>query len=235
MKNSPAFTAILAAVLLIGCASPGPNANDSSEPSASAPVPTSTDTMSATTSTSSGSQEGTQSMDSYENKVAEIKTTKGTITVRFFPEVAPNHVKNFIDLAASGYYNGTRFHRTIPGFMIQGGDPNTKTDNASTWGTGGSGKNIKAEFNKTHHGRGILSMARSQSPDSASSQFFITVAEAGFLDNQYTVFGEVVNGMSVADAIVTAPVRPGTDMPVDLVKIESVTVRDAKPEEKKKK
>jgi peptidyl-prolyl cis-trans isomerase B (cyclophilin B) len=170
-------------------------------------------------------------MSEYKDKVAELNTGKGKISIRFFPDVAPNHVKNFIDLSEQGFYNGTRFHRVVPGFVIQGGDPNTKSDDRRPmWGTGGSGKNLKAEFNRVHHRRGILSMARSQDPDSASSQFFIVVGDAGFLDNQYTVFGEVTAGMDVADAIVAAP-KQG-ESPVEPVKIESVTVRAATEKEK---
>lgn len=169
-------------------------------------------------------------MSEYENKVVDLKTTKGTISIRFFPQVAPNHVRNFIDLAQSGFYNGVRFHRVIPGFVIQGGDPNTRGSDSSTWGTGGSGKNLKAEFNSIHHRRGILSMARSWSPDSASSQFFIVLDDANHLDNQYTVFGEVTSGLDVVDAIVAAP-RNG-ERPTDPVTIESATVRDAKENEK---
>ncbi len=169
-------------------------------------------------------------MSHYENKVVELKTTKGTIAARFFPEVAPNHVRNFIDLAESGFYNGVRFHRVIPGFVIQGGDPNTKTADSSKWGMGGSGKNLTAEFNSIHHRKGILSMARSGHPDSASSQFFIVLDDADHLDNQYTVFGDVVSGLDVVDAIVAGP-RTG-DRPNDPVTIESATVREAKESEK---
>ena len=165
------------------------------------------------------------------DKVAEMKTSKGTIVIRFFPDVAPNHVKNFLELSRSGFYNGVKFHRVIPGFMIQGGDPNTKNPDQSLWGTGGAGKNLKAEFNKIHHKRGIVSMARSGHPDSASSQFFIVVGDSGFLDNQYTVFGEVVSGMEVADKIVSAP-KNSRDVPNEPVSIESVTIRDAKEGEK---
>lgn len=169
-------------------------------------------------------------MSYYENKVVDLNTSKGTITLRFFPQVAPNHVRNFIDLAESGFYNGTRFHRVIPNFMIQGGDPNTKTPDKGTWGMGGSGKRVNAEFNSIHHARGILSMARANDPNSASSQFFICNADAGFLDNQYTVFGQVVSGMDVVDAITAAPKNGET--PVDPVTIETATVREAKDTEK---
>jgi len=165
------------------------------------------------------------------DQVAELHTTAGEIDIRFFPDVAPNHVKNFIDLAKSGFYNGTKFHRVIPGFMIQGGDPNTKSGPPSTWGTGGSGKTIKAEFNNITHKRGIVSMARSNDPDSASSQFFIVVADSPFLDHQYTVFGEVTKGMDVADKIVNAP-RGANDRPNNPTTIEKIVVRDAKPSEK---
>jgi peptidyl-prolyl cis-trans isomerase B (cyclophilin B) len=169
--------------------------------------------------------------NNYTDKVADIKTNKGTITIRLFPEVAPNHVKNFIDLAEKGFYNGTKFHRVIPGFMIQGGDPNTISGSPSTWGTGGSGKHLKAEFNKTHHARGIVSMARAGDPDSASSQFFICVADAGYLDKQYSAFGEVTKGMDVADAIANTP-RDANDRPKSPVIVESITIRSATAAEK---
>lgn len=168
-------------------------------------------------------------MSHYENKVAELHTDAGQIDVRFFPDVAPNHVKNFIDLAEKGFYNNTKFHRVIPGFMIQGGDPNTISGSPNTWGTGGSENNVKAEFSKVPHKRGILSMARSNNPDSASSQFFIVVADSTFLDNKYTVFGEVTKGMDVADKIVGAPTRGET--PVTPVAIKSIKIRDARPDE----
>jgi cyclophilin family peptidyl-prolyl cis-trans isomerase len=169
-------------------------------------------------------------MSAYQNKVAELHTTAGEIDIRFFPDVAPNHVKNFIDLAEKGFYNGTKFHRVIPGFMIQGGDPNTVSGAPSTWGTGGSGKNVAAEFNSISHKRGIVSMARSSDPNSASSQFFIVVADSNFLDKQYTVFGQVTKGMDVADKIVNAP-RGEQDRPNNPTTIEKIVIRDAKPEE----
>jgi cyclophilin family peptidyl-prolyl cis-trans isomerase len=170
-------------------------------------------------------------MSAYQNKVAELHTSAGEIDIRFFPDVAPNHVKNFLDLAQKGFYNGTKFHRVIPGFMIQGGDPNTISGDPSTWGTGGSPSNVKAEFNSVSHKRGIVSMARSQSPDSASSQFFIVVADSPFLDNQYTVFGQVTKGMDVADKIVSAP-KGAMDRPNNPIAITSVVVRDAREDEK---
>ena len=146
-----------------------------------------------------------------------IETTLGTIEVEFFEDKAPGHVKNFKDLASKGFYDGTTFHRVIPGFMIQGGDPNTKSEDRSQHGMGGPGYTINAEFNETPHDRGILSMARSQDPNSAGSQFFIVVKGSHFLDGKYTAFGKVIKGMDVADKIVAEP-RDGRDNPN--VKIE---------------
>jgi len=150
---------------------------------------------------------------------AVIETKYGNMELKFFPDVAPNHVNNFIDLAKKGFYDGTIFHRMIPGFMIQGGDPNTKNPDRSKHGLGGPGYTVKAEFNEKPHKRGILSMARAANPDSAGSQFFICVANAPFLDRQYTVFGEVVAGMEVADIIVSQP-RDKRDNPNERVEMK---------------
>ncbi len=137
---------------------------------------------------------------------AIIKTKFGDIEIEFYPDVAPRHVENFIKLAKDGFYNGTIFHRVIPGFMIQGGDPNTKdTLKKETYGQGGPGHNVKAEFNDIPHKRGIVSMARAADPDSAGSQFFIVVEDSRFLDRKYTVFGQVRKGIGVADKIVNLP------------------------------
>jgi peptidyl-prolyl cis-trans isomerase B (cyclophilin B) len=133
---------------------------------------------------------------------AILTTRLGEITLEFLPELAPKHVENFMTLAKAGFYDGTLFHRVIPGFMVQGGDPNSKQDDKRLHGTGGSGKNVSAEFSKEPHKRGAVSMARSGHPDSASSQFFIVVEDASHLDNQYTLFGRVISGMEVVDAIV---------------------------------
>ena len=138
-------------------------------------------------------------------EIAVIETKFGKIEIQFFEDRAPGHVKNFKDLAKKGFYDGTIFHRVIPGFMIQGGDPNTKSDDRSNHGMGGPGYSIKAEFNDTPHKRGILSMARSQDPNSAGSQFYIVVKDSAFLDGKYTAFGKVLSGMTVADQIVNAP------------------------------
>lgn len=150
---------------------------------------------------------------------AIIETKFGNITLKFFPDVAPGHVKNFIDLAKKGFYDGTTFHRVIPGFMIQGGDPISRDPKARGVGTGGPGYTIKAEFNDKPHKRGTLSMARSANPDSAGSQFFICVADARFLDKQYSVFGEVESGMEVADKIVAQP-KDANDKPNDRVEMK---------------
>lgn len=150
---------------------------------------------------------------------ALIKTKFGDMEIVFFPDKAPNHVQNFIKLAKSGYYNGTIFHRVIPGFMIQGGDPNTKDPKKpETYGMGGPNEKLKAEFNNTPHRRGIVSMARTEDPNSAGSQFFIVVQDSNFLDRKYTAFGEVVKGMEVADKIVELP-RNARDLPAERVEI----------------
>ena len=154
---------------------------------------------------------------------AVIETKFGKIELKFFPEVAPNHVNNFIELAKKGFYDGTTFHRVIPGFMIQGGDPNSKNPDKSMHGMGGPGYTVKAEFNDKAHKRGILSMARAASPDSAGSQFFICVADAPFLNKQYTVFGEVVSGMDVVDKIVNQP-RDPRDNPNERVEMKVTVV-----------
>jgi peptidyl-prolyl cis-trans isomerase B (cyclophilin B) len=159
-------------------------------------------------------------------RVATIQTNKEMITFELLSDLAPEHVKNFVDLAQSGFYNGTKFHRVIPGFMIQGGDPNTKTDNKGSWGTGSGPRRLKAEFSpasKASHVRGMVSMARSNDPNSASCQFFIVQKDSTFLDNQYTIFGKVLTGMEAVDAIANGP-RDSSDRPLQDVIIEKVTV-----------
>jgi peptidyl-prolyl cis-trans isomerase B (cyclophilin B) len=148
----------------------------------------------------------------------------GEIVLKFYPDVAPNHVKNFLDLAGKKFYDGTTFHRVIPGFMIQGGDPNSKNPDRASHGMGGPGHRLKAEFNSKPHRRGVLSMARANDPDSAGSQFFICVADSNFLDWQYTAFGEVVSGMEVADRIVSVK-RDGRDNPLERIEM-TVTVAE---------
>jgi cyclophilin family peptidyl-prolyl cis-trans isomerase len=146
--------------------------------------------------------------------------------MEFFPNVAPIHVSNFEKLAESGFYNGTIFHRIVKGFVIQGGDPNTKNStDVAAWGTGDPGYKIEAEFSNIPHNRGIVSMARSSDPDSAGSQFFIVLNDSRFLDNQYTVFGRVVNGMDVVDKIAALPTTQN-DQPLDPseAKINSIKI-----------
>ena len=145
-------------------------------------------------------------------EVAVITTKFGKMVLKFRPDKAPKHVANFKALANTGFYDKTIFHRVIPGFMIQGGDPNTKGSDTSTYGQGGPKTSVRAEFNNLDHLRGVLSMARSQDPDSAGSQFFICVSHAASLNYKYSAFGEVVSGMDVADKIVDQP-RNGMDMP----------------------
>ena len=162
---------------------------------------------------------------------AIVQTTAGNITLEFMPEIAPNHVANFIKLAEDGFYNGTRFHRTIPGFMIQGGCPKTKDlEKAHQWGTGGPGWNVDQEFSATPHVRGILSAARSQDVNSAGSQFFLVHGDAGFLDNQYTVYGKMVDGDDALESIVSAPCQPGGEGSTPIAPVEIVTISIERPE-----
>jgi peptidyl-prolyl cis-trans isomerase B (cyclophilin B) len=156
---------------------------------------------------------------------ALIKTNFGDIKIKLLPEIAPETVRNFITLTKSSFYDGTLFHRVIPKFMIQGGDPNTKESDKSVWGQGGPGYNLKAEFNSRSHLRGIVSMARSTDPDSAGSQFFIVTSDSTFLDRQYTVFAEVVEGLEIADKIVNLP-RDGNDCPLEEAKMLQITTSD---------
>lgn len=150
---------------------------------------------------------------------AIITTRFGEMELVFFPELAPKHVESFLTLARKGFYDGTIFHRVIPGFMIQGGDPNTKDpSNRQSYGNGGPGYTLPAEFNRLPHERGIVSAARAADPNSAGSQFFIVIDKAPHLDGKYTVFGEVVRGMDVADTIVQQP-RDRRDNPLERVEI----------------
>jgi cyclophilin family peptidyl-prolyl cis-trans isomerase len=239
LKNvSNLFLAVFLAQAVIAC-TPANTAN-----SETAGTQSSTSATGSTTTTASATEasvpppassttaaEENRPMSQYQNKVAELHTSAGEIDIRFYPDIAPNHVKNFIDLAEKGFYNGTKFHRVIPGFMIQGGDPNTVSGAPATWGTGGSGKNVGAEFSAVSHKRGIVSMARSSDPDSASSQFFVVTSDSTFLDKQYTVFGQVTKGMDVADKIVNAP-KGAQDRPNSPTTIDKIVIRDAKDDEK---
>jgi peptidyl-prolyl cis-trans isomerase B (cyclophilin B) len=157
---------------------------------------------------------------------ALLETSAGSMTFEFLPDKAPGHVKNFVELAEKGFYDGTTFHRVMAGFMVQGGDP-TGT------GTGGPGYTIKAEFNDTPHQKGVVSMARAQDPNSAGSQFFIVHGDARFLDRQYTAFGRLAAGMDVLDRIANAPVvahRGEKSKPLTPVVIQKVTIQRPVPQ-----
>jgi peptidyl-prolyl cis-trans isomerase B (cyclophilin B) len=158
------------------------------------------------------------------NEVAVIKTVAGDMVIEFWPDVAPKTVENFKTLAKKGFYDGTAFHRIIKGFMVQGGDPLTKDDTKQNrWGTGDPGYKIKAEFNERSHKRGVISMARSQDPDSAGSQFFICHGDPSFLDRQYTAFGKLIQGDDVLEKLATTKVgsqdRPDKRQGVESIKI----------------
>ena len=154
--------------------------------------------------------------------VTQAGKSMGDIEIELFPKIAPKHVHNFDSLVAIKFYDGTAFHRVIPGFMIQGGDPNSKDKPKSTWGMGDpSQTTVPAEFNDMKHERGVVSAARSQDPNSATSQFFIMVAAAPHLDHQYSAFGKVVKGIDVVDKIVSVPVEgPQHSTPVDKVEMK---------------
>jgi peptidyl-prolyl cis-trans isomerase B (cyclophilin B) len=157
-------------------------------------------------------------------EVAVINTTEGTMVIQFWTDAAPGTIANFKKLAEKGFYDGTCFHRVIKGFMIQGGDPLTKDPSKEDmWGTGGPGYSIKAEFNDHSHARGVISMARSQDPDSAGSQFFICDGSPTFLDHQYTTFGKLIKGDDVLAKIANTPTHP-TDRPDKRMGIISIKI-----------
>ncbi len=168
-------------------------------------------------------------MDTNQNEVAVLKTSAGEMVVEFWPDVAPKTVENFKKLAKDGFYDGTAFHRIIKGFMIQGGDPNTRDlEKEHMYGTGGPGYKVAAEFNDRPHVRGVISMARSQDPNSAGSQFFICLGTASSLDRQYTAFGALTSGLDILDAIGSTPVTRGasgeSSKPTSRVTLESVQI-----------
>ncbi len=158
-----------------------------------------------------------------DSDVAVLTTNFGNIVIEFYPNAAPNTVRNFKKLARSGFYDGTKFHRVIKGFMIQGGDPNSKDNDKTNDGTGDAGYKIPAEFTAIPHERGILSMARSADPDSASCQFFIMHGKAEHLNGKYTVFGHVIDGMKVVDKITMVKVD-SKDNPISPVVIKKITI-----------
>jgi peptidyl-prolyl cis-trans isomerase B (cyclophilin B) len=158
-------------------------------------------------------------------EVAVVKTSMGEMVLEFWPEVAPKHVENFKSLAKKGFYDGTAFHRVIPNFMAQGGDPNTKDEaKKGSWGGGNPGYTIKNEFNDRKHVKGVLSMARLPSgPDTAGCQFFICLADAPHLDHQYTAFGKLIKGDDVLTKIGSTPTGP-RDVPMTRVNVESIKI-----------
>src|SRR5947208_12265493 len=163
------------------------------------------------------------------NEVAVIKTSEGDMVVQFWTDAAPNTVENFKKLAGQGFYDGTIFHRIVKGFMIQGGDPNSKDPaKENSYGEGGPGYNIKAEFNDHSHDRGVISMARGPDPDSAGSQFFICLAPVHRLDHQYTTFGKLVKGQDVLEKIGDTPVTRNSvgepSKPTKRVVIDSIKI-----------
>src|SRR3954469_4914269 len=163
------------------------------------------------------------------NEVAVIKTSEGEMGAQFWSDAAPNTVENFKKLASSGFYDGTIFHRIVKGFMIQGGDPNSKDQaKESSYGSGGLGYKIKAEFNDHPHDRGVLSMAREENPDSAGSQFFICLGPVHRLDHQYTTFGKLIKGQDVLEKIGNTPVEENSQgersKPTKRVVIESIKI-----------
>lgn len=183
------------------------------------------------TNTTSTQKESTP-VSASTNEVAVIKTTAGEMVVEFWSDVAPKTVENFKKLSKDGFYNGTAFHRIIKGFMIQGGDPLTKdATKEAMWGTGDPGYKIKAEFNDRSHQRGVLSMARSQDPDSAGCQFFVCLGDASFLDKKYTAFGKVIKGDDVLGKIGETPVVASAmgepSKPTVRVAVESITIAPA--------
>ena len=164
---------------------------------------------------------GNQSFAQSDDVLVILHTNLGKIVIELFPNDAPNHVVNFVKLSENGFYDGTIFHRIIPGFMIQGGDPNTKDGEQSTWGTGGPGNFVNAEFNTIKHNRGIVSMARSADPNSAGSQFFIVHKDSNFLDEQYTAFGRIVTEESFETLDKIALVETGDkDIPVNTEQVK---------------
>ena len=162
-------------------------------------------------------------------EVAVFKTSEGEMVAEFWSDVAPKTVENFKKLAKSGFYDGTAFHRIIKGFMAQGGDPLTKDPSKEAmWGTGDPGYKINAEFSDKKHVRGVLSMARSQDPNSAGSQFFICFGPTSQLDNKYTAFGKIIKGDAVLDKLANVPVTRSASgensKPVSRVALESVKI-----------
>jgi len=203
--------ALVSALALTGCSADEPATKGTGSSSSATDTPAAQDTT--------DSLEGDQLSHTSEYRatgaeIAVIKTAKGTIKFKFYPDKAPNHVGSFIELALAGFYNGLTFHRVEPNFVVQGGDPYSKSGGGAV-GTGGPGYSLTAEFSDVKHIEGTVAMARSGDPNSAGSQFYICLAPAPFLDGQYTVFGQVVEGMDVVKSLAVGDV------------MESVTIENA--------
>jgi len=228
-----ALTLALPSLFLFGCdkqdagtttGSTPPASADNSATNETAPPPTEEQKPQSRKLVGGDMQDGEQ--------VAVMDTTAGKIVLRFFRKEAPKTVENFETLAKKGFYDGTKFHRTIPGFMIQGGDPNTKDKGPETWGTGGPGYKIQDELNDVKHEAGILSMAHA-GPNTGGSQFFIMVGTADHLNHVHTAFGEVVSGMDVVEKIVNTPqggpngmVDPNAAVKINSVKLEKWPLKE---------
>ena len=196
----PILTGLALAVLgtlVIGCDSKDPAASNSSNPASPKTDASKTD--------SANKHFDFKEPNDQKGDTAVIETDQGNIKFEFLEDKAPKHVANFEKLADAGFYDGTAFHRAKPGFMLQGGDPNTRGSDVDSYGQGGPGWMVKDEFNDTKFDRGIVGMAKTAAPDSAGSQFYIVVGDANFLDNQYTAFGRVTSGMDVVDKLVQVP------------------------------
>jgi cyclophilin family peptidyl-prolyl cis-trans isomerase len=218
-----AFILVIGAIIVVGSCknSPEPTKPSASSPPASAPTASAAPSDQSSMETPMAKRYSApppMTIDPNKKYTATIDTTEGTIVAELYPKIAPQTVNSFVFLARDGYYEGVIFHRVIPGFMIQGGDP-TGT------GSGGPGYQLKAEFNDMKHDRGVLSMARTQDPDSAGSQFFIMHARSPHLDNQYTAFGKAISGLDVVDKIANAPKGPN-DRPENPVKIKKITIEE---------
>jgi peptidyl-prolyl cis-trans isomerase B (cyclophilin B) len=224
MSASFAAVAVAAMVLAVnGCKEESP------QPASSKPVSKTGDQQPASKPTGDTMASPTAATPVNKNEVAVLETKYGKMVIEFFNDDAPNTIANFKKLAKQGFYDGTAFHRIMKGFMIQGGDPNSKDPNQTNLGSGGPGYQIKAEFNKNRHVLGVVSMARAQNPDSAGSQFFICLGDATFLDGQYTAFGKLIGGVDALQKIGEVPVKPNPysqepSVPTVRVQLDKVTI-----------